>query len=351
MKKVTMLFIGILPGLLWILNIKLLFSQEIPIEKGIIWLRNNQNIDGSWTDLPESLTTPFEITCTVADTLNYLGIRDTTYSGIGWISSQKVISAQYLARKVESLVKSEVDVTELVDLLLSYQNSDGGWGVAEGFSGDVLDTSLVLLALFSCNYSDSVVIGNGVNFILSQQNLDGSWGFEDGGEGNIYLTSLVLSVLQAYQSRLGIAYSELSKAINKGANWLLNKQNSDGSFGTSIFETSLSYSALIRTTYAPEQLQKTIEYIKNTQLDNGSWNNNAYETSLALRAIYDALHPPVVLPSDLTISSSDISFTKVNNQVIINAIIHNIGQQVAHFKIFKSIMYQEFSRLWTNFCG
>ena len=302
-----------------------LFSQEISITNGVQWLKSTQNPDGSWSTPP----TDFTDTCEVTNTLHYLGLIDVIYSAaINWISGKTSVNTDELSRKIEVFANSGIDVTELVVQLVSYQNSDGGWGVAEGFSGDVLDTSLVLLALFSCNYSDSVVIGNGVNFILSQQNLDGSWGFEDEGEGNIYLTSLVLSVLQEYQSRLGIAYSELSKAINKGANWLLNKQNSDGSFGSSIFETSLSYSALIRTTYAPEQLQKTIEYIKNTQLDNGSWNNNAYETSLALRAIYDSLHQPVVLP-DLTISSSDISFTKVNNQVVINAIIHNIGQQVA----------------------
>jgi hypothetical protein len=316
---ICLMFLVLFPGLL--------LAQESNIQQGIAWLEQNQNSDGSWG---ETEITVYHDTFSVVETFSQLGNTNLSYTNaIKWISSQEFTNTSYLSLQILTLHQTNVDVSQLLERLISYRNGIEGWGADSEYESDVYHTALVLKALLEVNFSEGETLSQIVNFLLSQQNENGSWDIEEEGEGNIYLTSLVLSVLQEYQSILGIAYSELSKGINKGANWLLNKQNSDGSFGSSIFETSLSYSALIRTTYAPEQLQKTIEYIKNTQLDNGSWNNNAYETSLALRAIYDSLHPPVVLPSDLTISSSDISFTKVNNQVVINAIIHNIGQQVA----------------------
>ena len=295
MKEIKKYIILILLGLL---IPSLSFGQGTAIENGINWLKANQNSDGSWDGLPESLTTTFHSTAEVLNTFYCLGkTGEQAYlNGIQWIGGQDVLSyTDYFARQIKVLAESEKDVTEQFNILLSYQNPDGGWPGYPSYSSEVLDTVLVLSTFTPCNYSDSAVIGKTIGFILFQQNPDGSFGFES-GIGNIYLTSLVLITLSPYQATFNI-----SANIEKATTWLLSKQNSDGSFGTSVFETSLAYSALIRTALAPAQTQKALDYIKSTQLANGSWNNNAYETALALRSLSDA-------KPNLTISSADIVF-------------------------------------------
>jgi prenyltransferase beta subunit len=303
-------------------------TQEASIDRGVQWLRSIQNPSGSWGDEVTTPTTLFRDTCVVANTLHYLSFIDTTYTKvIEWINSTPVVNTDYLARKIGSLVKSGKDITDLLNLLVSYQQGDGGWGlhrVEEGtitiYRSEPLETALVLRAFCACNYSDITKIEKAINFLIDNQNLDGGWSFTKDDESSAYLTALVLLTLTQYRQEY-----YLEEVISKATDWLISKQNPDGSFGVSSYETALAYSALIRCQMTDSRWQilaKTLEYIRDAQLENGSWENDPYTTALCLRAIKDSA-------PDLCVFSEDISFEPAvprdGETVTITAIIYNLG--------------------------
>ena len=93
------------------------------------------------------------------------------------------------------------------------------------------------------------------------------------------MTSLVLISLAFYQTTYNVATN-----VDGAVHWVLTHQNADGSFGGSLFETALAYSALIRPTRNPQATDAASGYIRSAQRADGSWNANAFETALALQA-------------------------------------------------------------------
>ncbi|MFH0774520.1 MAG: prenyltransferase/squalene oxidase repeat-containing protein [bacterium] len=227
-----------------VLSLSSVWAQEQTIDRGVAWLRENQDANGSWSS---SLVTPFETTCVVADTLNYLGTTGASYSNtIGWVETQTVFSIRYLAQKIKSLAEYGSDTTMFVGTLTSSQNEDGGFGIDLGYESDILDTALSLFALKSANYSNTSVIQPALSYLLANQNTDGGFGLagklsladDSAKKSNVYTTSLALLILTQYRKDY-----YLEEAISKASNWLISKQNPDGSFGT-LWETALAYSPL-----------------------------------------------------------------------------------------------------------
>jgi len=131
-------------------------AQQQEIDDGVAWLLANQNPSGSWGD-PE--LTEFRDTTVVADVLKKLRETGTGYTNaINFINIVSPPNNDYLARKAAVLAQDGTDVSTLIDELLSAQNPEeyegalpnypeGGWGAAQGYATNNLDTSLVLDAL------------------------------------------------------------------------------------------------------------------------------------------------------------------------------------------------------------
>jgi subtilase family serine protease len=139
------------------------------------------------------------------------------------------------------------------------------------------------------------------------------------------MTALVLKVFASYN---GIF--DLQDEINDAVAYLLTRQNTDGGFGadsSTVYETALSFMALTESGQdGALALQNAINYLYANQLPDGSWNDDPYSTALALRAL-------VSVKPDLTISSSDITFSDstptVGDTVTITANIRNTGSAQA----------------------
>jgi len=130
-------------------------ARSHAIEDGIAWLTFNQNPSGSWGD-PN--LTEFRDTTVVADILAKLKGTGTQYlKAISFIDSFSPRNHDDLARKTAVLAKEGFDTSQLLDELLASQNPEkkshfvnspeGGWGAAQGYATNNLDTALLLDAL------------------------------------------------------------------------------------------------------------------------------------------------------------------------------------------------------------
>lgn len=298
-------------------------GQEIAIESGFGWLRNKQGADGSWGSGPADLTTPFHTTAIVVDTFHSYDITDATYlRGVEWVSKQDVMSIDYLSRKAEAMSKAGMNASREIVQLVSAQNSDGGWGIAEGFSSEILDTALAVKAIATAGHLGQV-LENGVTYLLGVRNPDGGYGLLPREDSRIYYTSLVILALREYKYATGS--TRAFNTIRGASAWLLGQQHEDGGWGegldilpsSTVFESSLSTLALRRAGYAFNKTMSS-SYLLAAQNQDGSWNSNAYETALALVALQalSANVPPQLVPIgdkaiiegarlNLTISASD----------------------------------------------
>lgn len=261
-----------------VLIFNITFAQQASINNGLSWLLNNQDPAGLWGD---PIRTPFRDTCTVIDTLSYLkASNNTSYNnGIQWILNSDAANIDSLSRRILSLSVSGNASQSDIDILISFQNKNGGWGLNYGQLSDVLDTSLALQALKSANYTDSNTISTALGYLISTQNTDGGYGFYAGDDSNVYMTAMVVNALLQYKS----SYN-LQASINNGVSYLLTKQNPDGGFGSSpsiVYETALAIIALINSGQGQAlPLQNAVNYLTTTQSINGSWNEDPYSTAL-----------------------------------------------------------------------
>jgi len=293
-KKISLyLLIGILSIIFTLFNPLSANAQADSINEGVTWLLSNQNPDGSWSEEPRI----YLDTYTALEALFHLNVNNAQISqAVSWVSIQNSSTSDDLAHRVLLLSLAGEDTTTALTTLLTFKNTDNGWGTDNDFSSDVLDATLALQALKAVNYSDLETISYALFYLTSNQNSDGGLGFFPENESNVYMTALVLTTLQQFSLT-----TDLATAINKATDYLINQQLADGSW-RSIYETSLSYIALVGVTTDNTVLGNAVNYLIASQLLNGSWNDDPYSTALALRALAS-------VKPNLTIFSSDITFS------------------------------------------
>ena len=268
--------------------ISTVFAQSMQITKGLSYLTSTQNSDGSWgNDSTDTELLPS--TVSVIETLQVLNQTGTSNytNAVTWLQSQGLDLSDYLSGRIHALSIAGTDR----DLLLSYIDElEYVWGVYDDFGVNNLDTALALQALKKVNYADQNTIDYALNYLISTQHPDGGWGLQQGMDSEVYYTALISSTLQQFQRTTSIA-----TAINKSTVYLIVHQNTDGGFGSSastVYETSLSYLALIGATTNATALTNAINYLTANQLADGSWDEDPYSTAFALRAMNLNISPP-----------------------------------------------------------
>jgi prenyltransferase beta subunit len=287
-------------------------AEDLAITKGLSWLKGTQNASGSWGQEEVYPNHVLRDTCFVTEVLlSLVEKEDSALSGaIEWLLNKATFtSTRDISRGIPPLSKFGADVSTLINKLTTYQNTDGSWAMYPFLNTEtsILDTILALYALTTAGYGDTTAIQNAIYYILSNQNVDGGfgiignnaiWADESMIESNVYVTSLVMLVLNEYKG----TYLDVSSLLAKASDWLISQQNEDGSFGTSIWETALAYSALVHAGVINWQKEACLNYILANQLENGSWDNDPYTTALCLRALKD---------SALDLIVSEISFEPI----------------------------------------
>lgn len=86
-------------------------------------------------------------------------------------------------------LESSYEINNLID----NQNPDGGFGLSEGYTSDIIDTKLALKALTDIGETEAMT--NAALYIASQQNEDGGFGYQQGLSSNAYLTADIANIL------------------------------------------------------------------------------------------------------------------------------------------------------------
>jgi len=225
-----------------------------------------------------------------------------------------------LAIHDSGLVKPIIDdkrIKEAVDIILSYQNQDGGWATyeltrapkwleklnpSEVFADIMIDyswtecTAACVISLLDIqadypDYKNSEIhkaIEAGLQFILKQQKPDGSWY----GGWAVCFTYATWFAVEALSKAKGKGYfndAALMASTNKACAFLVTKQKADGGWGetfescSKLVYTEADVSQVINTAWAlltlmiagfndKKVIEKGVDVLLNRQTDIGDWS-------------------------------------------------------------------------------
>ncbi|NOR81527.1 MAG: hypothetical protein GQ529_11965, partial [Methyloprofundus sp.] len=222
-----------------------------------------------------------------------------------------------LAIQKTGLVKTSISderIKQAVDVILSYQNKDGGWPTyelsrspkwleklnpSEIFADIMIDYSWTecsaacIIALLEIQQRDPdyknqqirLAITQGLQYIIKQQKQDGSW---YGGWAVCFTYATWFAVEALVQGSDYIDSSLRKDSVNKACDFLISKQMSDGGWGETyescakMVYTQAATSQVVNTAWAlltlqaansaeKEAIQRGIDLLLQRQLENGDW--------------------------------------------------------------------------------
>lgn len=252
------------------------------VNKGTQWLIQVQNPDGNWGD-----NTKKDIldTAEIAKYLVESGQAPLSVDrAVYWLQSQDPSNNDFSARVMPFMTAQAYD--ETLSALIACQNPDGGWGLAEGYDSDILDTVIVLNALMKEDRVDISIIQKGLAFIIRNQNSDGSWPYVKNGTGSVSLTAQASLLLNSCSLKTVLSSEELSLVLQRAGEYLVSQNLAEPAryAEETLAGTLLAYRAALNSV-GSGSLGAVEDTIFNTQLSDGSWYNDPYLTLLAMRAL------------------------------------------------------------------
>lgn len=262
------------------------FSQSAQIASGVNYLKFTQNADGSWGGTGTSLNSVLPTTAAALETLRALepttSANQTT--AIQFLTSQTIEEAPLLAARIIAIAGTTTDISADLNALLARQNANGGWGTAEDFESNSLDTSLTLLALKAATVSNTTVLISALNYLAGSQNPDGGWALSRGEDSQVFYTATVLQAINSCRLEFNLSASR-TRAIT----FLRSRQNPGVGYGSpasTAFETAAALLAILGSGQPLTAAEtNALGFLSGAQLSNGSWSDDAYSTALALRAL------------------------------------------------------------------
>ncbi len=268
-------------------------------ERGLAWLLQVQNRDGSWGAAADEGGATVAATAEALAALRRTGVgHGVVYSrGLSWLANARTDSVDALARKIVALEATGVDTVAagLPPALLALRNAQKGWGTFGGYQNGALDTALALAAVHASGivYPDT---NASLGIIRNLQAAgDGGWTFAAkslSSSGQTFPTSHVLVTLSQYTGS--------TSHIRRGIRWLLSRQQANDAFLDTdtvttgeIQQTALALIALeaaataniAEAVNAASRMAAARGFLVARQNADGGWHRDALQTALALRAL------------------------------------------------------------------
>jgi len=209
---------------------------------------------------------------------------------------------------------SDERLKQAADIILSYQNKDGGWPTyelqrapkwleklnpSEIFADIMADYSWtecsaacsIALLDFQTRFPEykkaeiEQALSSGLNYIIKKQKQDGSW---YGGWAVCFTYATWFSIEALMQGKAYIDTNTHKQCIQKASNFLLNKQMADGGWGETyescakMTYTQAESSQVVNTAWAvlalqaansdnKQAIQQGVNLLLNRQLESGDW--------------------------------------------------------------------------------
>lgn len=214
-------------------------SIAASIDRGVAYLKREQNPDGSWSSRSVS---NFDLTplCTLA--LLNSGVPpddDHIQRALKYLRTRKTAriytKVEALATMVFCRAEPERDADRIkrsVALLVEHQYQEGkfigGWhyclAATPRHRGDPANTEWALLALDYAHSSgikiEQTVWRNALQFWLTRQNVDGSWRYSSTGSGTGSMTCAGLASILIIKNKLQEPPKDLKASLDRGMKWL-----------------------------------------------------------------------------------------------------------------------------------
>ncbi|GGX73725.1 carboxypeptidase regulatory-like domain-containing protein [Saccharospirillum salsuginis] len=186
-----------------------------------------------------------------------------------------------LAKKTIALALTDADSSDLVDQILSRRNSDGGFGAGPVSESTVADTATSLIALYHSDRTAGDVVDDATEFLLTTQGNDGFWRYSDGIHSE-YLTAMVVRALWLTAPD---STQDVYTAILNARNSLLDSVDSATGLWSDLHTSAAVLTAIYPTYSDHSELTPYLKRLEARQQSDGSWNNSVFETALVLSAL------------------------------------------------------------------
>ncbi|HFE48131.1 MAG TPA: hypothetical protein ENJ21_02320, partial [Chromatiaceae bacterium] len=188
-------------------------------------------------------------------------------------------STEFLARRILVLAVASQPIESEIELLLSHENADGGFGELVGHDSTVFDSAWALLALTGAGRLQDVRIPTLIGYLTDTQRPNGAFGFP-GEADSLSVTARVLLALSAWRQ----AYPDAANTVRAASGALLAERQPDQLWGSDERSAGVLL-ALLASGSDAATLSSSIAALRARQQADGSWNGDVYATALALRVL------------------------------------------------------------------
>lgn len=250
------------------------------------WLAGNLDDAGTWQD--SSVTRIRDTSEAVAALESYPAHAAIVSQASQVLATLVSPSTELLAQRAETaLRRSQPGAQTLVDELLPMRASDGGWGALLGYSSDTVSTARAARALLLGGRHAEAQTAWG--WMTQTQNPDGGWGWRPGTSSSVMPTVEALGAGRLADGGTGTpAWAQHAIAF------LALYQGPDGGIGSPFADVSQTASflkAVQGLSVDQAVVSSAVEFLVRRQNADGSWEGSAHKTALTLAAL-----APLMLP-------------------------------------------------------
>lgn len=167
-------------------------SVQSTVDLGINYLEFNRDEYGVWNNLNDCAAANV---INIIEYLNSFGIQEEKATDIidGSVDFFEMMYCENVNDLSCFMLINALHTDADISYLRCIQNTDGGFGLAEGYTSDIIDTKLALKALTDIGETEAMT--NAALYISSLQNEDGGFSYQQELSSNAYLTADIANIL------------------------------------------------------------------------------------------------------------------------------------------------------------